>query len=611
MNKCFLGRILAKRLDVWFFYAFLLTLPLSIRKVLLFYPIKGDFNEYTGIYLYLSDLLLITTLILWGLSILCNNYSLLSRYSFSWIKKWSLSNIWLGLKNNPLITLPIFLVIWSFISIFWSQHQNIALFRSVKLLEFFLLYIYVRNLFHKYENVPPQQECLSTPEMFYVEHLTNQSQIEINSKKEASCGAGVEQLPYGETFLKRFKIFLSIFILIGLSNAFLAFLQIVNNGSIGLKFLKESLFKPDMIGVAKISLWGKVFVRPYGLFPHPNLLGLYILVAVLAIWLYLKLFTARSIVSPENAPIVPQGTYCELKNFWKKLFYKIFGKLFHRCSTLAPSNVPQGTFRLGWNKIKKLLFHVCRAGCSTWNIGARVGNLINQRSIFNLFLLFALIALFLTFSKNAIIGLFIAIFGISYYSFLHSKGCSTLNFGYLKSFFKENVLTSRNILVLAIIFMVFVNIRPSFESLFAGSVNDRLVFQNVSRGTIMDNMFLGVGMGQFVSTMDTYSKMPLLKWQFQPVHNVFSLIWSELGLIGLFIFIWLIWSILKTFTSISIDKTMFHACPVGCSLWNIPSGVKTVFRALLIAFFFMMLFDHYFWDIQQGQALLWIILALV
>ena len=257
-----------------------------------------------------------------------------------------------------------------------------------------------------------------------------------------------------------------------------------------------------------------------------------------------------------------------------------------------PSNVPRGTFRLGWNKISygkiftklgKLLFHA--------------EQLINKRSILNLLSLFALLALFLTFSKNAIIGLFITIFSLSYYRYIYSKGCSTLNFGYLKPYIKEKVFTVRNILLLAIIFMIFVNIRPSFQSIFAGSINDRLVFQDVSRGTIIDNLFLGVGMGQFVSTMDTYSKMPLLKWQFQPVHNVFSLIWSELGLIGLFIIISFIWSVLRTFISIPKNRAMFH--------------VKTIFRAILVAFLFMMLFDHYFWDIQQGQALFWIILALV
>jgi len=84
---------------------------------------------------------------------------------------------------------------------------------------------------------------------------------------------------------------------------------------------------------------------------------------------------------------------------------------------------------------------------------------------------------------------------------------------------------------------------------------------------------------------------------YQPVHNVFSLIWSELGLIGLIIFVSFILTVLKTFKSIPNRNPIFY--------------IKTVFRGLLIAFLIMMLFDHYFWDIQQGQALFWMILALV
>jgi O-antigen ligase len=144
--------------------------------------------------------------------------------------------------------------------------------------------------------------------------------------------------------------------------------------------------------------------------------------------------------------------------------------------------------------------------------------------------------------------------------------------------------------------MLLFNLKPATKSFFSTSFNDRLIFQNVSRGTISENLITGVGMGQFVTTMNQYSAMPLLKWQFQPVHNVFSLIWSELGLIGLIIFVCFLLVILKNFKSIPDKNPAFY--------------IKTVFRGLFIAFLIMMLFDHHFWDIQQGQALFWIILAL-
>ena len=34
-------------------------------------------------------------------------------------------------------------------------------------------------------------------------------------------------------------------------------------------------------------------------------------------------------------------------------------------------------------------------------------------------------------------------------------------------------------------------------------------------------------------------------------------------------------------------------------------------KAILLAFVFVMFFDHYLWDIQQGQIMLWAILGLI
>jgi len=119
--------------DIWFFFGFLLTFTLSIRKVVLYFLIQGTFNEYSGVFIYLSDVFLILTLVFWFISILCNDFTVLSRY-----------RLWISSAFHKLyIFLPLFLVFLSFISILWSPNQSIALFRSFKLLEFYLLYIYI------------------------------------------------------------------------------------------------------------------------------------------------------------------------------------------------------------------------------------------------------------------------------------------------------------------------------------------------------------------------------------------------------------------------------------------------------------------------------------
>ncbi|HOX10842.1 MAG TPA: hypothetical protein PK333_02530, partial [Candidatus Moranbacteria bacterium] len=168
-----------ERPDVWFFCGFLITFTLSIRKVLFFYPINGTFNEYTGIYLYLSDIFLFLTIATW-LFILCNKYSILSTFKLFALKcsTWNillknyiqnvprlprsnkmfhvehfvyfwggtflcLKKVYKQVINNYTIIFPLLLAIFSFLSILWASNQSVAFFRSIKLLEFILLYFYI------------------------------------------------------------------------------------------------------------------------------------------------------------------------------------------------------------------------------------------------------------------------------------------------------------------------------------------------------------------------------------------------------------------------------------------------------------------------------------
>ena len=143
--------------DSWFFYAFILTFTLSIRKILIFYPLAGDYNEYASISLYLSDIFLFLTFLSW-IIILRNKYSILSIY------KSKLSTLFT--QDNLLITIPGLLILWFLISITWSNNWQIGLFRSIKLFEFYLLYLYLvykiissptTKLFHPDDqNVPSQ-----------------------------------------------------------------------------------------------------------------------------------------------------------------------------------------------------------------------------------------------------------------------------------------------------------------------------------------------------------------------------------------------------------------------------------------------------------------------
>jgi hypothetical protein len=141
----------------------------------------------------------------------------------------------------------------------------------------------------------------------------------------------------------------------------------------------------------------------------------------------------------------------------------------------------------------------------------------------------------------------------------------------------------------------------------------------IAKNVISQNSLFGIGSGQFVLEMQRYSNNTLLDWQFQPVHNIFILILSELGMIGFFLITWLAW---KLFHVEQIDQKS----NIECSSWNnskcdvygrkpiesvsretinFKINLSTTFKAIIAGLLAIALFDHYLWDIQQGQFLLW------
>lgn len=444
------------RPDIWFFYGFLLTFTLSIRKVFFFYPIMGGFNEYTGIYLYLSDILLILAILVWIFTILRN-------------KKSSLSSYIQFFSRREAVILVLVLLTWALMSISWAGNTNLALFKALKLAEFSLLFLYIA---------------------------------------------------YNALYKPIIRNTVGFIIALGFIQAIIGIIQAVLQHSVGLFWLKESLLSVNIDGVAEVVLFGHKFIRSYGLFPHPNIFGGFLLVSIILTYFYSK------------------------------------------------------------------LFHVKQSGFFKVTI------------ILRLVLIIQIIALFCTFSKSAIIGLLVTAVYI-YFKFTRSDN---LQLFHVKHFYKY-------LATFIIIFALFITILGfNIDSSLLKSFNERLLFLNVSRETIVGNPMVGLGMGQFVPEMQKYSPVFLANWQYQPVHNVFLLIWSELGIIGLVLFILFLWKV-------------FHACPSeDCSTWNNQGrmeqfsdswGETIAFKAILLGFIIIMLFDHYLWDIQQGQVMLWLMLGLV
>ena len=104
----------------------------------------------------------------------------------------------------------------------------------------------------------------------------------------------------------------------------------------------------------------------------------------------------------------------------------------------------------------------------------------------------------------------------------------------------------------------------------------------------------GIGIGNF-STWVGHNDPTLPVYLRQPAHNVFLLIYSELGVVGVGIWLtWLGW-LVADFWKRRRD-------------WDITRiGIALVVGAFL----FIALFDHFFWTLQQGRLLWWGLLALL
>jgi len=79
------------------------------------------------------------------------------------------------------------------------------------------------------------------------------------------------------------------------------------------------------------------------------------------------------------------------------------------------------------------------------------------------------------------------------------------------------------------------------------SISLRLFYSQTSFLIIQEYPLLGIGVGNFVWEIRQMLDL-LSSWIHQPVHNIYLLIASETGLIGLFIFLMFLYQLLRQFS---------------------------------------------------------------
>ncbi len=293
-----------------------------------------------------------------------------------------------------------------------------------------------------------------------------------------------------------------LFTLTGVLESALSVFQFINQQSINgfLYYFGERYYNILSIGIATMNLPQGILVRPYGTFPHPNVLGFFLFLA--------SVFATYGMHNSK-----------ELKRY---LFFAAI---------------------------------ICiQAG------------------------------LFLTFSR--------VILFLNLLFLLYAFGFVTLHDTKKR---KLNYILLALLTLFTVFYLFFYGMRFNPTS-FIDSIKPREKLIGVSINALSSNPLTGVGLLNSYS-FEENQQLSFSTMYLQPVHNIFLLIASELGLLGLFIFGYFLSVVLATaWEKAKSEKYLF-------SFNELP-------LVLLLSFIFVGLFDHYPLTIQQGQLLFSMVLGL-
>ncbi len=616
-------------------FLLVLCLPLTVRKVIFVIAPDGEsvFNEYWDISLYLSDILV---LIFFLCTLLQYKKCILS---ISWWKElFHVKHI------GMLFALPLPFLLWGGLSVLWSDSQILAGYSFFKLLEGYVLYLCLILLIvprgtisistvdldnrSTWNNVHSE---LSDNKKFHVEQLGLFSQYLIKIVPRGTIHFFQQCYMLYYSTWNVWKIISISLIFGGLFQSVVAIVQFLLQSSLGMTLLQESIVSPFAPGIAKIIIANSIFVRSYGFFPHPNVLAGYLAITILLTLAYPLIFHTRLFhveQSSKKKHVVPRGTITGTGNIWVCL-----------CST--------------WNNMKNNpMFHV-----------------EHGVMVYRMVLFIQILGLLVTFSKSAILGLIAAIVYLAFQLFhveqlrldksrnmivprgttsVHDNqtdgNCFTWNKGVAIStlcgilFHVEQYKKSYFLGILTITLFI---INLNWYYFLIQPIQERLFFEKEFVSVISSNPFSGIGLGQSVYSLQNFFDTKLFSWQLQPIHSVFQLIIVETGFIGLMLFLFfiaLLWYFSRQMRY--VPRGTVSGVSLYCSTWNgveikdrggdmfhveqgvynrtsVPRGtvqqnrIRVMLSAVMILIGCISLFDHYFYDIQQGQLLFWLIVGLL
>jgi O-antigen ligase len=253
------------------------------------------------------------------------------------------------------------------------------------------------------------------------------------------------------------------------------------------------------------------------------------------------------------------------------------------------------------------------------------------------FLLLAIFCFYALWIKNRIkpifmIGFFVLVFGLfvtfsreSIFTFLFISFVFFLARFYqlrVLEHTEERLMAGKKLIALASFFVIFCIISsaillPYMKSRFftisieEEAIDLRFFYNKIAIQMIKEKPILGIGIGNFVDYSHNYpaflraaSKMAGINgqktipdWIFQPAHNIYLLIASEIGIFGFLFFV--------LFILIKISKSIKPIKPK--EIFDVMGPMPFLF----IAFLIIGLSDHYFWTLQSGGIMFWLSLAML
>ncbi len=196
------------------------------------------------------------------------------------------------------------------------------------------------------------------------------------------------------------------------------------------------------------------------------------------------------------------------------------------------------------------------------------------------------ITLFFTFSRASWIGLIIGVSGMLALSVI--KKDLTAQLKILKTIFIMGII--------AVPLLYSYGDLVEARILGKGRIEEKSINERVSQSgeaiqIIRENLFLGVGVGNYTKALSEVVK-DKPSWYYQPVHNTFLLIWAEIGLIGFLFFLGVLQLLFARYIR-NFQNNEIYRLPI------------------LISLIFLLMFDHWWWSLHFGVLLFWFVIGVL